>query len=58
MAAHRVIRAPTLGIGCGSLRWLHSVERCFAELNNWKIRRSAHDSVTNLETGIRKWIIE
>ncbi|MGA2830242.1 MAG: hypothetical protein ABSF03_29510 [Streptosporangiaceae bacterium] len=30
----------------------------FAELTNRKLRRSAHRSVTDLETGIRKWINE
>jgi hypothetical protein len=32
------------------------VERWFAELANRKLRRSAHRSVTELETDIRKWI--
>jgi hypothetical protein len=34
------------------------VERWFAELTSRKLRRSAHRSVTELETGIRKWINE
>ena len=34
------------------------VERWFAELTNRKLRRSAHHSVTELETDIRKWITE
>jgi hypothetical protein len=34
------------------------VERWFAELTNRKLRRSAHRSVTELETDIRKWINE
>ena len=34
------------------------VERWFAELTNRKLRRSAHRSVTELETDIRKWITE
>ena len=34
------------------------VECWFAELNNHKLRRSAHRSVTELEDGIRKWINE
>jgi hypothetical protein len=34
------------------------VERCFAELTNRKLRRSAHRSVTELEADIRKWINE
>jgi len=34
------------------------VARWFAELTNRKLRRSAHRSVTELETGIRKWITE
>ena len=33
-------------------------ERWFAELTNRKLRRSAHRSVTELETDIRKWINE
>jgi len=32
--------------------------RWFAELTNRKLRRSAHRSVTELETDIRKWINE
>jgi transposase len=38
--------------------WLNLVERWFAELTNRKLRRSAHRSVTELETDIRKWINE
>jgi hypothetical protein len=34
------------------------IERWFAELTNRKLRRSAHRSVTELETGIRKWVNE
>ena len=33
-------------------------ERWFAELTNRKLRRSAHRSVVELETDIRKWINE
>ena len=38
--------------------WVNLVERWFAELTSRKLRRSAHRSVTELETGIRKWINE
>ena len=38
--------------------WISQVERWFAELTNRKLRRSAHRSVTELETDIRKWINE
>jgi transposase len=41
-----------------SSSWLNLIERWFAELTNRKLRRSAHRSVTELEAGIRKWIIE
>jgi transposase len=41
-----------------SSSWLNLVERWFAELTNRKLRRSAHRSVTDLETDIRKWINE
>jgi transposase len=41
-----------------SSSWLNLVERWFAELTNRKLRRSAHRSVTELETGIRTWINE
>jgi transposase len=41
-----------------SASWLNLVERWFAELTNRKLRRSAHRSVTELETDIRKWINE
>ena len=34
------------------------MERWSAELTNHKLRRSAHRSVTELETDIRKWITE
>jgi len=34
------------------------VERWFAELSTRKLRRSAHRSVTELESDIRKWINE
>jgi transposase len=37
---------------------LNLVERWFAELTNRKLRRSAHRTVTELETDIRKWISE
>jgi hypothetical protein len=35
---------------------MNLVEPWFAELTNRKLRRSAHHSVTDLETDIRKWI--
>jgi transposase len=38
--------------------WLNLVERRFAELTNRKLSRSAHRSVTEMETDIRKWINE
>jgi hypothetical protein len=38
--------------------WLDLVVRWFAELTSRKLRSSAHRSVTELETGIRKWINE
>jgi transposase len=41
-----------------SSSWLNLVERWFAELTNRKLRRSAHRSVTEFETDIRKWINE
>jgi hypothetical protein len=41
-----------------SSSWLNLAERWFAELATRKLRRSAHRSVTELETGIRKWIDE
>jgi transposase len=41
-----------------SSRWMNLVERWFAELTNRKLRRSAHRSVTELETDIRKWFNE
>jgi transposase len=41
-----------------SSSWMNLVERWFAELANRKLRRSAHRSVTELETDIRKWISE
>jgi transposase len=41
-----------------SASWLNLVERWFAELTSRKLRRSAHRSVTELETDIRKWINE
>ena len=34
------------------------LERWFAELTTRKLRRSAHRSVPELETDIRKWITE
>ena len=41
-----------------SSSWMNLVERWFAELTNRKLRRSAHRSVTDLETDIRTWINE
>ena len=41
-----------------SSSWLDLIERWFAELTNRKLHRSAHRSVTELETDIRKWITE
>jgi transposase len=41
-----------------SSSWMNLVERWFAELTNRKLRRSAHRSVTELETDIRNWINE
>ena len=41
-----------------SFSWLNLAVRWFAELTSRKLRRSAHRSVTELETGIRKWINE
>jgi transposase len=41
-----------------SSSWMNLVERWFAELTNRKLRRSAHRSVAELETDIRKWINE
>jgi transposase len=41
-----------------SSSWMNLVERWFAELPNRKLRRSAHRSVVELETDIRKWINE
>ncbi|HEV2370859.1 MAG TPA: IS630 family transposase [Streptosporangiaceae bacterium] len=41
-----------------SSSWLNLVERWFAELTSRKLRRSAHRSVTELETDIRNWISE
>jgi transposase len=41
-----------------SSSWLNLVERWFAELTNRKLRRSAHRSITELETDVRKWINE
>jgi transposase len=38
--------------------WLNLAERWFAELTNRKLRRPAHRSVTERETGIRRWINE
>jgi hypothetical protein len=37
---------------------MNLVERWFAELTNRKLRRSAHRSVTELETDIRRWTNE
>jgi hypothetical protein len=53
-AGMRVIVPPALPPTSSS--WLNLVERWFAELTNRKLRRSAHRSVTELETDIRKWI--
>ncbi len=41
-----------------SSSWMNLVERWFAELTSRKLRRSAHRSVTDLETDIREWINE
>jgi len=41
-----------------SSSWMNLVERWFAERTYRKLRRSAHRSVTELETGIRKWTSE
>jgi hypothetical protein len=41
-----------------SSSWLNLVERWFAELTNRKLHRSAHRSVTELESDIRKWVNE
>jgi transposase len=41
-----------------SSSWLNLAERWFAELTNRKLRRSAHRSVTELETDVRRWINE
>jgi transposase len=41
-----------------SSSWMNQVERWFAELTNRKLRRSAHRSVTELETDIRRWTNE
>ena len=41
-----------------SSSWMNLVERWFAELTSRKLRRSAHRSVTELETDIRTWINE
>ena len=39
-----------------SSSWLNVVERWFAELTNRKLRRSAHNSVNELEADIKAWI--
>lgn len=39
-----------------SSSWLNVVERWFAELTNRKLRRSAHNSVNELEADIQAWI--
>ena len=39
-----------------SSSWLNLVERWFAELTRRKLRRSAHRSVTELETDVQQWI--
>jgi transposase len=41
-----------------SSSWVNLVERWFAELTNRKLRRSAHRSVTALESDIRQWVNE
>ena len=41
-----------------SSSWFNLVERWFAEPTDRKLRRSAHRSVSELETGIRKWTSE
>jgi transposase len=41
-----------------SSSWMNLVERWFAELTNRKLRRSAHRSVTALESDIRQWVNE
>jgi hypothetical protein len=41
-----------------SSSWLDLAERWFAEVTNRKLRRSAHRSVAQLGTGIRKRISE
>jgi hypothetical protein len=51
--ARPVLRGPRRGNAPGL-----PDERWFAELTNRKLRRSAHRSVTELETDIRKWINE
>jgi transposase len=39
-----------------SSSWMNLVERWFAELTTRKLRRSAHRSVAELETDIRRWV--
>ena len=39
-----------------SSSWINVVERWFAELTNRKLRRSAHNSVNELEADIQAWI--
>jgi hypothetical protein len=51
--ARPVLRGPRRGNAPGL-----PDERWFAELTNRKLRRSAHRSVTELESDIRKWINE
>jgi hypothetical protein len=51
--ARPVLRGPRRGNAPGL-----PDERWFAELTTRKLRRSAHRSVTELETDIRKWINE
>jgi len=41
-----------------SSSWLNLVERWFAELTRRKLPRSAHRSVTELETDVQQWINE
>jgi hypothetical protein len=53
--AWRVMMPKKISTLCG---YPHTVERWFAELTSRKLRWSAHRSVTELETDIRKWINE
>jgi transposase len=56
----RLLRHPRLHLhfrSAGS-SWINLAKRWFAELTDRKLRRSAHRHVTELEAGIRKWVIE